>query len=58
MTDNEIAVLAKRYIDSALHGQTAPSDDAYNAAVGKVEVETRKLVVGHRRDDDLVALVR
>jgi len=57
MTDNEITLLAKRYIDSALNGQSAPSDDAYDAAVSKVEAETRKLVAARRRDDDRVAIV-
>ncbi len=57
MTDSEIALLAKRYIDSALKGQPLPSDDAYDAAVGKVEAETRKLLTVRRyRNDQAVAV--
>lgn len=48
MTDNEISLLARRYIDGALKGQSAPSSDAYEAAVNKVEVETRKLLTLRR----------
>ena len=44
MTDSEIHLRAKQYIDSALGERSAPSSEAYEAAVGKVEDETRKLV--------------
>lgn len=45
MTDLQIGSLARKYIDEALAKQeTMPSDEAYEVAVAKVEVETRKLL--------------
>jgi hypothetical protein len=48
MTDNEVSRLAKKYIDDALKGQPAPSGDAYEAAINKVETETYKLLTALR----------
>ena len=50
MTDEEIGSLAKRYVDDSLaDGGGSPSSDAYDAAVAKVEAETRKLIAAPER---------
>jgi hypothetical protein len=60
MTDHEIGSLAKKYVDeSVAAGGASPSDQAYNAAIAKVEAETRKLIAPperrHRPDRQAVA---
>jgi hypothetical protein len=57
MTDSQIALLAKRYIDSSLKGQPTPSHDDYDAAVSKVEAETRKLLTLRRSATNQVVAV-
>lgn len=50
MTDNEINTLAKKYIDDSLaDGGASPSNEVYDAAVAKVEAETRKLLMASNR---------
>ena len=50
MTDDEIGSLAKRYVDeSVAAGGASPSDEAYDAAIAKVEEETRKLIAASER---------
>lgn len=53
MTDNEIRTLAKKYIDDSLaDGGASPSSEVYDAAVAKVEAETRKLLAASERRND------
>jgi hypothetical protein len=59
MTDQEIISLAKKYVDDGLaEGGVSPSAEAYDAAVARIEAETRKLLAasGQRKDDDRAAV--
>lgn len=50
MTHDEICSLAKEYVDeSVVAGGGSPSDEAYDAAIAKVEAETRKLIAAPER---------
>jgi hypothetical protein len=53
MTDDEIGSLARTYVDDSLaDGGGSPSSDAYDAAVAKVEAETRKLLAASERRNE------
>lgn len=54
MTDQQISSLAKKYVDDSLAiGGASPSAAAYDAAIGKVETDTRKLLAASaRRTED------
>ncbi len=53
MTDDEIGSLAKGYVDeSVAAGGASPAANAYDAAIAKVEAETRKLLVASERRND------
>lgn len=58
MTDGEIGSLAKKYVDESIAaGGALPSDEAYEAAIAKIEAETRKLLaVSRRRSADREAV--
>jgi hypothetical protein len=59
MTDEQIGSLAKQYVDESLaDGGGSPSAEAYDAAVAKIEAETRKLLAasGRRKDEDRAAV--
>jgi hypothetical protein len=59
MTDDEIGSLAKKYVDeSVAAGGASPSGQAYDAAIAKIEAETRKLLAvsgGRSADRETVA---
>jgi hypothetical protein len=51
MTDQQIYSLAKTYVDESLaEGGGSPSAEAYDAAVARVEAETRKLLAAAPAD--------
>lgn len=61
MTDEQIGMLARKYVDDSLaNGGASPSPEIYDVAIERVEAHTRKLLAAAQRGAgvDREAIVR